>query len=98
MLYNSFQFVFIFLPIALLGYWVAGFFRTNLAQLSWLVLVSSVFYASWEPIYLVLLLGSIAFNFMIGRTLEHCPHKAILAAGIVLKLLILGYFKYRIVL
>ena len=54
MLYNSLPFIFIFLPVALLGYLLAALLPTNLVQLSWIVVISCVFYAYWEPIYLIL--------------------------------------------
>jgi alginate O-acetyltransferase complex protein AlgI len=96
MLYNSFQFIFIFLPIALLGYVAASYLRSNLIQMLWIVVMSCAFYAYWDPIYIVLLLGSLAFNFMLGRALELRRHKAILALGVIFNLLILGYFKYYV--
>jgi alginate O-acetyltransferase complex protein AlgI len=95
MLYNSFQFIFVFLPIALIGFLAASRFRTNLVQMSWIVLMSCLFYAYWDPIYIILLVGSLCFNFIAGRVIQRWPHKAILATGIVFNLFLLGYFKYR---
>ena len=64
-----------------------------------LLLASLVFYAWGEPIYIVLLLVSIAANYGIGLLLgcqrdESVAAKAVLAAGILVNLGILGYYKY----
>ena len=64
-----------------------------------LLLASLVFYAWGEPIYIVLLLVSIAANYGIGLLLgcqrdESVAAKTVLAAGILVNLGILGYYKY----
>ena len=64
-----------------------------------LLLASLVFYAWGEPVYIVLLLVSIAANYGIGLLLgcqrdESVAAKAVLAAGILVNLGILGYYKY----
>src|SRR4051794_15519045 len=59
MLFNSYSFIFIFLPIALAGYFWAG--RSgNLAAVWWLALASLVFYSvsNWQ--FVPLLAGSVA--------------------------------------
>ena len=68
MLFNSYQFIFMFLPVALAGYFVAGRFG-NLAPVIWLALASMVFYSvsNWQ--FVALLLASIAFNYLIGLLL-----------------------------
>src|ERR1700738_1034705 len=68
MLFNSYQFLFLFLPVALAGYFVAGRFG-NLAPVIWLALASLVFYSvsNWQ--FVALLLASIAFNYLIGLLL-----------------------------
>ena len=64
-----------------------------------LFICSLVFYAWGEPIYIVLLLVSIAANYGIGLLLgcqrdESVAAKTVLAAGILVNLGILGYYKY----
>ena len=64
-----------------------------------LLLASLVFYAWGEPVYIVLLLVSIAANYGIGLLLgcqrdESVAAKTVLAAGILVNLGILGYYKY----
>src|SRR5580704_503599 len=98
MLFNSYPFIFLFLPITLLGYFVLGRVG-NLAPVIWLALASLAFYSvsNWQ--FVALLLASIAFNYVIGRLLisTHLrpgPRFAVLTVGIAGDLLVLGYFKY----
>lgn len=98
MLFNSYPFILLFLPVVLAGYFQLGR-RSNLAPVIWLALASITFYAigSWQ--FLALLLLSIAFNFGVGHLLiaaELAPmqRKAALAFGLAGDLLVLGIFKY----
>jgi alginate O-acetyltransferase complex protein AlgI len=98
MLFNSYQFIFLFLPVALAGYFVAGRFG-RLAPVIWLALASLVFYSvsNWQ--FVALLLASIAFNYLIGLLLIARPMRstqrfAVLTAGVAGDLAVLGYFKY----
>jgi alginate O-acetyltransferase complex protein AlgI len=98
MLFNSYQFIFLFLPVALAGYFVAGRFG-NLAPVIWLALASLVFYSvsNWQ--FVALLLASIAFNYLIGLLLISGRQRpalrfAALTAGVAGDLAVLGYFKY----
>ena len=95
MLYNSFEFIFVFLPLALVGYFVAGRFHGNTLQLSWIIAASCIFYAFWDPIYIFLLVGSLLANFILGQQLMKHRHKLVLVAGIALNVSLLAYFKYR---
>ena len=99
MLFNSYQFIFLFLPVALAGYFRLGR-RGNLAPVIWLALASLVFYSvsNWQFV-LLLLLASIAFNYAIGLLLisgrlHAAPRFAVLTVGVAGDLLTLGYFKY----
>jgi alginate O-acetyltransferase complex protein AlgI len=98
MLFNSYPFIFAFLPIALAGYFALGRFDDP-ARIAWLALASMVFYAVGNWQFLPLLLASVLFNYAIGWLLIHkqlhtVPRSAILALGITGDLLVLGYFKY----
>ena len=68
MLFNSYPFIFLFLPVALIGYFALGRFG-NLAPVIWLALASLAFYSvsNWQ--FVLLLLASIAFNYIIGLLL-----------------------------
>jgi alginate O-acetyltransferase complex protein AlgI len=98
MLFNSYAFIFLFLPVALLGYFVLGRFG-NLLPVVWLALASLAFYSfsNWQ--FVALLLGSIAFNYFIGllliaRRLRAGMRLAVLTIGVTGDLLVLGIFKY----
>ena len=100
MLFNAYEFLFLFLPLTLAGYfWVAR--RGHEPAIVWLVLASLFFYAWWRPVYLVLLLVSMLANFGLGSLLDQAHRqgrqqagKAWPIAGVVFNLGLLGYFKY----
>jgi len=66
MLFNSYSFIFLFLPITLLGYhWIGSMGRHRVA-IAWLVAASLFFYGWWNPAYLGLIVGSMLFNYAVG--------------------------------
>ncbi|WP_276328846.1 MBOAT family O-acyltransferase [Bradyrhizobium erythrophlei] len=98
MLFNSYPFIFLFLPVALFGYFALGRFGNPLPVI-WLALASLAFYSfsNWQ--FVGLLLGSIAFNYFIGllliaRRLRARMRLAVLTIGVTGDLLVLGTFKY----
>ncbi|HTA99099.1 MAG TPA: MBOAT family protein [Bradyrhizobium sp.] len=98
MLFNSYLFIFLFLPVTLAGYFICGRFG-NLAAVIWLALASLVFYSASNWQFVALLLGSVAFNYFIGwlliaRKLPPRQRFAALTAGVAGDLLVLGIFKY----
>ncbi len=110
MLFNSVEFLFAFLPLALLGFFIAARFGHRLA-LGWLTLASLFFYAWWNPLWLPLLLASMAFNLGAGQLLSRPAldggarsvwpswpswpaRRVLLTAAITANLLLLGYYKY----
>ncbi|QHC96983.1 MULTISPECIES: MBOAT family O-acyltransferase [unclassified Pseudomonas] len=109
MIFSSWQFILLFLPISFFVYFWLNDRRLIVAGKVWLVAVSLFFYAYWDVHYLPLILGSIFLNFAIGTGLAQA-HKAslddikkshhainrkvVLTTGIVANLVLLGYFKY----
>lgn len=94
MLFNSYIFILLFLPIALTGYFLLNKTgQTNIA-LAFLLGMSLWFYGYSNPAYLALLSGSIVLNYLLHRGLMKNRSKALLTAGVVLNLGILFYFKY----
>jgi alginate O-acetyltransferase complex protein AlgI len=65
MLFNSYAFIFFYLPIVLLGFFQLGRLNHSYAA-AWLTLVSLFFYGYWNPAYVGLLLGSIVCNYAFG--------------------------------
>ena len=92
MLFNSYIFIFLFLPVTLLGYTLLGKNRTLVIY--WLTLASWVFYSFWNPVYFPLLLGSIIVNFGLGKLIARRNSKMILIWGIGLNLALIAYYKY----
>jgi alginate O-acetyltransferase complex protein AlgI len=70
MLFNSFPFIFLFLPIALVVYFVLNKQRLLTAGKVWLAVASIVFYAYWNVRFVALLFASIGFNYVIGSVLR----------------------------
>ena len=101
MLFNSYVFMCLFLPVTLLVFFQLGRMRLTVAARAWLVLASLGFYAYWNPIYLCLLLLSIWFNYSLGglicRSLKAARHKrakVFASVGIAANLGALIYYKY----
>jgi D-alanyl-lipoteichoic acid acyltransferase DltB (MBOAT superfamily) len=94
MLFNSVEFLFVFLPATVALYYAARRAAGHTAALGVLALASLVFYAWWDIRAVPLLLGSIAVNYALGLALERRPGRALLALGIVINLGVLGFFKY----
>jgi alginate O-acetyltransferase complex protein AlgI len=104
MLFNSIEFLFVFLPLTFFVYFWLNHARKLVAGKAWLVLSSLFFYGWWNPVYLPLMLVSISVNFWLGRHLGRPGLVAIgplrlrgqilLATGLVFNLGLLAYFKY----
>jgi len=98
MLFNSPEFLLLFLPVVLAGYYALRHHRFEMAAVRFLVVCSLFFYGWWEPLYVPLIVGSILFNYLIGRVLtrHHAAGggKVVLAFGVALNLGLLGVFKY----
>lgn len=98
MLFNSYIFIFGFLPIVLAGFFAIGARGHHRVAIAWLVGASLFFYGWWNPAYLGLILGSILFNYAAGVALggreQGLSRKWLLALGVAGNLGLLGYFKY----
>jgi D-alanyl-lipoteichoic acid acyltransferase DltB (MBOAT superfamily) len=97
MLFNSYSFIFLYLPITFAGMFILAKHSHRLAAL-WLALASLTFYAVWDVRFVMLLLGSIGFNYgagyLIGLRREAGHAKQLLAGAIGINLALLAYFKY----
>ncbi|MFT5482365.1 MAG: alginate O-acetyltransferase complex protein AlgI [Halieaceae bacterium] len=100
MLFNSYEFLFAFLPCVLFLYF--AFNRHSIVSLGKITLVafSWFFYAWWNPIYLPLLIGSIAANYSLSRLITACDktqqkrRKRLMLTAVFLNIGGLAYFKY----
>jgi D-alanyl-lipoteichoic acid acyltransferase DltB (MBOAT superfamily) len=95
MIFSAPIFLFLFLPGAVLGFYLFGRIRTQWAFL-WLIGASLFFYAWWNPPYVIVLLCSIIANYLLSRILFRATkfRTTILGVSIALNVAVLGYFKY----
>ncbi|GGH36689.1 MBOAT family O-acyltransferase [Paenibacillus segetis] len=105
MLFNTYVFIFAFWPISVGIYFLLNRLRYVTAAKLSLVVASLFFYSWWNISYLPLIIGSIGFNYIVGRLLQAAVHgvqkkgilrspKSILIIGLVGNILLLGYYKY----
>lgn len=101
MLFNSINFLFVFLPIVFVLY----FFLNKLKQYSLatlcLVSASLYFYSYYKIDYLPIIISSILFNYLVGNLLQNnsigqkiALRRIIFVVGLVGNVLLLFYFKY----
>lgn len=94
MLFNSYQFIFLFLiPLLAIIYYLPIRY-----VIPTLILSSVLFYAQWDILHLLLLLISIISNYSLAKYMTFKNKKLLLAIGILLNLSILIYFKYALFL
>lgn len=94
MVFSSPSFLFVFLPLAMALYFaVRGMAAKNLI----LLILSLAFYAWGEPVMVLLMLGSVGFNWLAAQTIDRLEGKArgrVLAAAVAANLAGLVVFKY----
>ncbi|MFL9953036.1 MBOAT family protein [Paraburkholderia nemoris] len=98
MLFNSFIFLTLFLPPALAGYYLLGQRMPRVAA-AWLCGASIVFYGWWNPAFVALLVGSIAFNYAMSCAIVAAPAQSarrrwLLGLAITADLALLVRYKY----
>lgn len=99
MLFNSYIFIFLFLPITFFIYFYLNSKRLTEGSKGFLVFSSLFFYSWWNIVYLPIILGSMLINYVIGTSLTSKEHirvskKALLHFGIIINVSLLAYFKY----
>ena len=94
MLFNSYEFILLYLPVTLIVYYQLAKRISNSAAKNFLIFASLCFYSYWDIRNLPILLTSIFVNYLFGHFLSKNRSKVILTAGIAFNLLFLGYFKY----
>ena len=107
MLFNSYSFIFLYLPVVFAGmFWLGR--RSQTGAAAWLALASLVFYGLWDARFVLLLLASIAFNYGAAHLIDSSsrsnhpgqakrfvlPPKTWLTIAITANLVLLAYFKY----
>jgi alginate O-acetyltransferase complex protein AlgI len=98
MLFNSYVFLFSFLPLTLLGYFTLNRYNLVLQSKLWLIGASLYFYTFWSFKNLPLILTSLTVNYLIGYFLNGGTTKlsklALLRIGLAFNLVLLCFFKY----
>ncbi|MBM4147771.1 MAG: MBOAT family protein [Lentisphaerae bacterium] len=99
MLFNSFEFIFVFLPLTVAVYAVLSRAGWENASRNWLVAASVFFYGWWDWRYVPIILVSVLLNFHWSRRMSiparPVPERrAMLAVGVALNLSVLAFFKY----
>jgi alginate O-acetyltransferase complex protein AlgI len=97
-LFNSYEFLLVFLPAVVAGYFAVARLSAFAAN-AFLAAASVVFYAWWRLDFVWILAASIAANYLFGHRLSRDSaagknDRALLTLGIVFNLGLLGYFKY----
>ncbi len=91
MVFSSAVFLFIFLPVVLIAH---TFIKNTTARNGLLIVASLIFYAFGEPLYIILLLGSVFFNYLMGVILHKHRKMWILALAVIANLALLVVYKY----
>ena len=100
MLFNSYIFIFAFLPITLIGYFALNHFKLNMIAKVWLVLCSLFFYAYYNPAYLWVIIASMVVNYLLcfafGKMDKSKPalRRTLLIIGLCLNIGALFFYKY----
>jgi alginate O-acetyltransferase complex protein AlgI len=100
MLFNSYEFVFLFLPVVVAVFFALG--RVSRAwALRWVIVASLLFYGLWRPVNVLIIAPSVLINFVLARALQRLGKQGsrraaqtVLLAGIAFNVAFLGYFKY----
>jgi len=98
-LFNSFQFIFIFMPSLLVIFYLNQKFKV-VSGVNLMIGASVMFYSYYYPPYLLIILVSVLFNFGVGCLLERIKNgrkqlpQALMVFAISANLLALGYYKY----
>lgn len=102
MLFNSYEFIFLFLPIVFFGYFYLTHHKLVGASQVWLILASLFFYGWWNIAYLPLLLSSVIVNYLISMKMLqmnqakwlYLTKRQLMLLGVIWNILFLSYFKY----
>ena len=100
MLFNSYEYIFVFLPISFFIYFFLLKKRFSIGAKAFLVFSSLFFYSWWNIAYLPIILSSMLFNYTLGNALNEkfnkirFHKKSLLFFGIFANIALLAYFKY----
>lgn len=97
MLFNSYEFIFLFFPIVFASFFWLARFGYSVSAL-WLSFASLFFYGWWAFEYIGLLLGSVVLNYSMGYLIGHARRrvyaKYLIVLSVTANLVLLGFYKY----
>lgn len=98
MVFSSLEFILLFLPVSIIGYYILLHFGWKRHALCFILLASFFYYTYWRVENILLIITSIGINYLLGKVLSSAikHRKAIFVAGIIINLIMLLYFKYTI--
>ena len=101
MIFSTYQFILVFLPIVFAGYFILHSLKWHQMAKIWLILASFYFYAQGSPDFFPFFLGSVIGNYLVGTTLGgiqgdkyKMERKMLLLVGVLGNVGLLGYYKY----
>ena len=97
MVFSSYVFILVFLPVVLLVYYLLSHLKNGIYQRLFLIFASLVFYAYYNVKYLLLIIASIVVNYLVAGQIQRLAgklSKLFLAIGVLFNVALIGYFKY----
>ncbi|MEQ1932158.1 MAG: MBOAT family protein [Parvularculaceae bacterium] len=97
MLFSSYAFLLVFLPLTLAGFYLLRRFGRREASISFLLVASLAFYAQWNIAHCALFMLSIAVNYALGRLAAEGPERGrriALHIAVAFNLSLIFWFKY----
>ena len=100
MLFCSLEYIILFLPISIVGFFYYCNKKNYFTAKIWIIISSLFFYGWWNVFYIPLVLASVISNYIVGHyilTLDNkfkLKRKIIFIIGIAFNILLLGYYKY----
>ena len=100
MIFSTYKFIFLFLPVTFAGYFLFNRFRWLSLGKIWLVVCSLYFYSQGSPAFFPFFLASITGNYLVGSKMiqmegeQTIQRKLLLAVGLADNIALLGYYKY----
>lgn len=100
MIFSTYKFILVFLPIVLIGYHIINRFKFFTLSKIWLIVASFIFYYLGSPDFFWFFLASVIGNYIIGSSISKLPvenkieRKILFAIGLIGNIALLGYYKY----
>ena len=100
MIFSTYRFIFLFLPVTFFGYFILNRFRYYSVAKIWLIIASLYFYGQGSPAFFPFFLASITGNYIIGTAMtrmegsQTIQRKILLGIGLARNIGLLGYYKY----